>query len=373
MEFILSMSLGINLLLLIFAAKILKKNVANIFLLALLSFVLLGTAFAVLLLHVKMQTSILTHIVNAMPTMTGGFTYLYVYYSIHSDQKFRSSSLLHLLPLLFSIPLSYYDFKGIMLISVIFNLGFKIIISMVYFYFSLRIIEKHSMLIQNHFSKTDKIDLKWLAFIVKIGLIIYVVYFLIMLVWVFDNQWIDKLETIPNNLVLAYILAISYYSLSSTKVFEQISEFQIERNVASNDLLNGSDLEMNYPDKKELMTEEKSQLLCLQIKQLIEKGELYKNENLKIEDLARELKLHSKYISYVINRVEGKNFFDFINHYRILAFNIEVLKHHNKKLTYLSIAYNCGFGSKSAFNRVYKNQMGISPSEYIKKQNSELN
>jgi len=165
---------------------------------------------------------------------------------------------------------------------------------------------------------------------------------------------------------LVYILAISYYSINSGKIFEQISKFQEESKLFPDFYEQTNNIVINLPDKKDLMTGEKAQLLIESLKQLMQTEKLFKNENLKIEDLSRELKLHSKYISYAINRIEGKNFFDFVNDYRIQEFNFEVLKMENKKLTYLSIAFDCGFGSKSAFNRAYKSAMGISPSEYIK-------
>ncbi|WP_373518436.1 helix-turn-helix domain-containing protein [Pricia sp.] len=37
----------------------------------------------------------------------------------------------------------------------------------------------------------------------------------------------------------------------------------------------------------------------------------------------------------------------------------------NKKYTLLSLAFECGFNSKTAFNRSFKKLTGISPSEYL--------
>jgi AraC-like DNA-binding protein len=125
---------------------------------------------------------------------------------------------------------------------------------------------------------------------------------------------------------------------------------------------------VNKNEKKELISKEEASFILQKIILIIETKKLFEDENLMIEDLAREIDLHSKYVSYVINTIAGKNFFDFINQFRIKEFNAEVLSPQNKNLTFLTIAFNCGFGSKSAFNRAYKSEMGISPTEFIKKQ-----
>lgn len=366
MYLFLGMSLGINLLLFFLTIRILKKNFADIFLLGLLSIVLTGTSYVILFNYFQLKTNFLTHFINSLPILIGCLTYLYVLYSINSIKKIQRRNLIHLLPVLLAIPLSYYDIDGVFIISIILNIGLKIVISICYFIFSLQLLKRHKKVIENHFSKTENIDLKWLAFVVKVGLISYIIYFLIMIVWVTDVQIVPNIETYPNFIVIIYILALSYYGLSSTKVFEHISNFNIETNIQVNYEVEAKSSIIINSEKKELLSRDKSEQILNQLIEIIETKKLYKNENLKLEDLAKEIDIHSKYLSYSINSISGKNFFDFVNHFRIIEFNTEVLKPENENLTYLSIAFDCGFGSKSAFNRAYKSEMGISPSEFIK-------
>jgi len=364
--YILSISIGLNLLMIILTIRVLKKNIANIFLLALLCLLLIGTSYVISLNYFKLSFSLLGYFINSLPTLVGGLTYLYVFYSINPFKKIRPSTLIHFLPLLLAILLSYYDVKDISYISIILNIGLKNSVSMVYFVFSLKLLNQYKINIQNHFSKIESIDLKWLSFIVKIGLLSYLIYFIMMVLWAMNIEMLENIENYVNSIPLLFIFSISYYSISSTKIFEQISKYSIEITLQLDNENENKDQFVSKKKKKELISKEEATIILQKIILIIEEKKLYKNENLMLEDLASELNLHSKYLSYIINTISGKNFFDFINHFRIKEFNIKVLDSKNKNLTFLSIAYDCGFGSKSAFNRAYKSEMGISPTEFIK-------
>jgi AraC-like DNA-binding protein len=369
MPYILSISTGLNLLMIILTIRVLKNNIANIFLLALLCIVLIGTSYVISLNYFTLSIPLLKYIINSLPTLVGGLTYLYVYYSINPYKKIRPNILIHFLPLFVAIPLNYYDVKSISYVSIILNIGLKIIVSIVYIVFSLKLLNQHKINIQNHFSKIENIDLKWLSFIVKVGLLSYLIYFITMVLWAINIEMLANLENYVNSITLFFIFSISYYSISSTKIFEQILKSRTEINMnLQSDLENEkNNTFVDENEKKELISKEEASIILQKIIVLIETKELFKNENLMLEDLARELDLHSKYLSYVINTISGKNFFDFINQFRIKKFNSEVLNPQNKKLTFLAIAFECGFGSKSAFNRAYKSKMGISPTEFLKK------
>lgn len=98
---------------------------------------------------------------------------------------------------------------------------------------------------------------------------------------------------------------------------------------------------------------------------LMEKEEPYLNQRLTIGEVAERLKTNVHTLSRVINEGFEKNFYDFVNHYRIQKFiqlaNSDKFKH----LTFLALAMEVGFSSKSAFNRAFKKTMGVTPSEYF--------
>ena len=93
----------------------------------------------------------------------------------------------------------------------------------------------------------------------------------------------------------------------------------------------------------------------------------YRDESLTLKQLAEALDIHANHLSQVINKKEGCNFRDFINSFRVEEVKKELLKPGSKDKNILSIAYDAGFNSKSAFNLVFKKHTCMTPSEYAKK------
>jgi AraC-like DNA-binding protein len=69
----------------------------------------------------------------------------------------------------------------------------------------------------------------------------------------------------------------------------------------------------------------------------------------------------------VINTRLNKNFYDYINAQRVEAFIRLVAEPQYRRYTLLALAFQCGFNSKSSFNRNFKKVMGDSPSEYLER------
>jgi AraC-like DNA-binding protein len=70
-------------------------------------------------------------------------------------------------------------------------------------------------------------------------------------------------------------------------------------------------------------------------------------------------------MSKTLNDSFQKNFFDFINTYRTEAFKEKLDDPKFQNYTFLAVAYEAGFNSKTAFNRSFKRVTGQSPSEYL--------
>lgn len=104
--------------------------------------------------------------------------------------------------------------------------------------------------------------------------------------------------------------------------------------------------------------------LRLQVEEYMAKNKPYTNPKLSLSELAGKLKISQHTLSRVINDGFEKNFFDFINSYRIDDFKKRVDNPKFKNYTLLSIAYEVGFNSKTAFNRSFKKITGQTPRDY---------
>ena len=91
----------------------------------------------------------------------------------------------------------------------------------------------------------------------------------------------------------------------------------------------------------------------------------YTNPGLTIHELAAGLKLPPHVLSKVINEGFGKNFFDFVNAYRVEEFKLLMSEPQARQYTLLALALEVGFNSKSSFNRAFKKQTDQTPREYF--------
>jgi AraC-like DNA-binding protein len=92
---------------------------------------------------------------------------------------------------------------------------------------------------------------------------------------------------------------------------------------------------------------------------------LYLKPKLTVSELADELSLPAKYVSYLISHYHAKNFNDFVNSFRVEEVITRISDPSEKHKSLLGIALDAGFNSKSSFNQVFKQHTGKTPSEYL--------
>ncbi|MBC7935667.1 MAG: AraC family transcriptional regulator [Rhizobacter sp.] len=82
--------------------------------------------------------------------------------------------------------------------------------------------------------------------------------------------------------------------------------------------------------------------------------------------LSTQLSCTVHFLSKIINEQFGKNFFDYINAYRVGYFIQLAQKPASDQYTILSLAFESGFNSKSTFNHSFKKMTDKTPSQYLK-------
>jgi AraC-like DNA-binding protein len=106
-----------------------------------------------------------------------------------------------------------------------------------------------------------------------------------------------------------------------------------------------------------------AQLLTLELTQLMQDKQLYRQNELSLSDLARTLGISVHQLSELLNVHLGKSFYEFINGYR-LQFACGLLKSSKCQLRILDIAFEAGFNNKNSFYRTFKDALGITPNQY---------
>ncbi len=84
-----------------------------------------------------------------------------------------------------------------------------------------------------------------------------------------------------------------------------------------------------------------------------------------IHDLSAQLSIPKHHLSQVLNEEIKVSFVDLVNSYRIEAAKSKLLSGALKKYSVIGIAMDCGFASKSTFNRTFKKFTGMTPTAYL--------
>lgn len=103
-----------------------------------------------------------------------------------------------------------------------------------------------------------------------------------------------------------------------------------------------------------------------QLKQLMDEDEIYLNPSLSLRELAQSLQIHPNKLSWLINENLGKNFNEYINNWRLTAFQKKAVDPQNSNITLLGLAYESGFNSKTVFNEFFKRSTGLTPRAWLK-------
>ncbi|HZY79137.1 MAG TPA: helix-turn-helix domain-containing protein, partial [Cyclobacteriaceae bacterium] len=103
------------------------------------------------------------------------------------------------------------------------------------------------------------------------------------------------------------------------------------------------------------------------LQQLMEQQKIFVRPEIKLQEVAQMIGLNAHQLSQLINERSGKNFSDYINHYRVEEFKARVKDSENDQLTLVGLALEIGFNSKTSFNNTFKKFTGVTPSEWKKR------
>jgi len=95
---------------------------------------------------------------------------------------------------------------------------------------------------------------------------------------------------------------------------------------------------------------------------LMEEQQLYLEPDLTAREVAARLGVAPRFVSYVISVRLGENFSGFVNRKRAEAAARAL--HTTERAHINRIMLQCGFGSKTAFQREFKRCIGVTPTEY---------
>jgi AraC-like DNA-binding protein len=171
-------------------------------------------------------------------------------------------------------------------------------------------------------------------------------------------QWISEAIQSKSPLLLIYFVDPLVESLKADPRYAQFQEIIFPetstRQVSKN--------------RKALLDNQAIARYTLQLKNHIQEKKPYLDPGLSLRALADQLGMHPNQLSWLLNESIGKNFSEFVNHYRVDAFKHLAKDPKNAHLTLSGLAFESGFNSKTVFNTYFKKETGLTPKQYLKEQ-----
>jgi len=309
--------------------------------------------------------------------ITSHTPFLFIYTNSLTDKKFKLNlkNLWHFGFILFYI-LSFMPLlllgteKHIELIYEKQDLTYQVFLPMITLlfcqvYFLIRttiVLVKHQYNIKHEFSYEKEIDLSWIKRIV-FGFATIIVLSFIAYAMVSAN--IISLYTMDYSIIVANIILFFYIAYSGyhqQDIFKHEKTAVHESEKEKNKLVSKKETSLLSDEK--LVTKNNHNPIIEDLLKLMEKEKLYLNCELTLGELANQINIHSQQLSKLINENLHKNFFEFVNDFRILEFKRLAANPKHKHISILGLAMDAGFNSKASFNRIFKNSTGLTPSEY---------
>ena len=314
---------------------------------------------------------------HPFPLLHGPFLYLYVLFSLCSNQKFQWQHYLHFTPAVlfyvYMIPYLFSTAERKQMINegliddystfITVSLFAFIISALSYAIASYRLLKKYNELTAQNFAYSETIDLHWLkTFIWGMGLTFFIATLIILLEDVFGVNFGFNTDLVFFMLIITFIFYLGFSGIRHRNIFSDStsSEVRIAEPKAT--------AEYNRSGLKE----EDAVKFHESLKELMDFKKPYLEPKLSLSDLANELNISINHLSQIINQYEEKNFFDFVNTYRVDEFKKRVIDPANNNYSILAIALDSGFNSKSSFNQVFKKLTGKTPSQYLSESQKQV-
>ena len=310
-----------------------------------------------------------------IPFTYGPLLYIYIKFLTIENLKFKWTYWLHFLPfivvfvsaiVLVGKPVirldNFWAIDPFLSFRLIYGVSFFISVT-AYSVIAFILISRHQKNIHNLFSYTsEKITLSWLKIVAISFYVTYVMVFIIGVYVIFQGP-IPYDPTIVSYFGLTvFAFAFSVYGFKQPGIFNELYARRKRAHEETVQAPESAIKEAKYERSGLKMKDaEKYQKALLKF---MREEKPYLDGDLTIHDLSEQLNIPRHYLTQIINENLFKNFYTFINEFRVEEVKSMLTDKAYTKYTLTTIAYEAGFNSKSSFNSVFKTLVGKTPSQY---------
>ena len=300
----------------------------------------------------------------------GPLLYLYIRFMTVPERKFLWTGLLHFIPFLVFFTISVVfrseplvrDLRGffkpdkLMPLRIVYSVVFFLSIT-VYSILAFVEIRKHQSNLRNLISYTSqKMTLNWLKILTVSFYVAYFVLFILGGLNIIGNYIPFDPYFVIFGFIAIFSFVYSFYGIKQPSIFGEVVH-QNSRDEVS---------ERADPEKysRSWLRDEQADEYLKILLGYMETEKPFLNGDLTIHDLSEATGISRHHITQVLNEKYKKNFFLFINEYRVREVIKRISDPRYQHFTILAIAFDSGFNSKSTFNNFFKTYTGKTPSAY---------
>jgi AraC-like DNA-binding protein len=185
---------------------------------------------------------------------------------------------------------------------------------------------------------------------------------LVNLILIIDGMTLELLGISPDASAIVeagWVYVLSFMVLWQQAIFKPYRHFhpQPEAEPA------GAEPPANGAPKyqRSALDEGRGRRIASKIEKAMAEDRLYRNQGVTLRHLSDHTRVPENYLSQVLNEHLGRNFYEFINHWRIKdACGLLA----DEAFSIIEIGEEVGFNSRSTFNAAFKKETGLTPSEY---------
>lgn len=220
---------------------------------------------------------------------------------------------------------------------------------LIYLVFSLNLLKIHEDSIKNYLSSLEETRMRWLKLLVYPVFVLYIGDIAVCYLGNFIPEKLLDYREIFSIKESLLVFIVGYKGLIQPDIF-------------SSDAINSS----NEKYRASKLTDSMAEEYLARLIGFVEQEKPYTDPGITLKMLSEKVSIPPRYLSQVMNDRLGRNFYEFINGYRVEEVKKRLLNGELERFTILAIAYDVGFNSKTTFNTVFKKQTGLSPTQYIK-------
>jgi len=295
---------------------------------------------------------------SGSPLAFGPFLYLYARSVITPGSPRTPHLLIHFLPFLASIVV----FLAMGLSRPATILDILIVIS--FLTYTLRIVallRAHAKCIQDYFSHDSiAINLRWLGWLTLGFFLAYAMVILGEFISGPGGSQVPDARVMRDAGTLFFAVVFGFCAIKQPVLFKAGIRKSPEPGLPGMEELPARKYEKSGLVEKEAAT------LLARLEERMLSAKPWLDPDLTIEDLALALGVQRHHLTQIINERLGKNFYRFVNEFRVGEVKRKIALGEAERLSILGVALDAGFNSKSAFNEAFKGIMDCTPSEYRK-------